>query len=166
MSIAAMNAYAEVTRGADRNPVGTNADEGRGKKELARITAYVPTEAIATYVALLGLIEPGPGAPRWILLGITALIAIFLCWYFWSGATTELPGKVLVWQCVFALVGLAAWASALPNSPFFSFDWYSARYGAAAVIILSPVIPRVAERLKIAPPRDDDGEASRRPTSR
>ena len=44
--------------GVTRRPSGTNADEGKFRQELARITVYVPTEAIGVYVALLAIRVP------------------------------------------------------------------------------------------------------------
>jgi hypothetical protein len=153
MSIAAVTAYAELEQGTERRPAGTNADEDNLKKELARITAFVPTEAVATYVGILGITTPSGEGGRWVLLGAIAAVAIFLCWYFWQTAETSLPGKALVWSIVFALIGLAAWAAALPSSPFFSFDGYSTTIGGIAVLLLAPIVPRLATLVGVSPPR-------------
>lgn len=154
MSIAAVTAYAELKAGTDRKPAGTNTDDSRVQKELARITAFVPTEAIATYVGVLGITTPKSELWRWILLVVMAVVAVFLCWYYWSGSTTSLPRKALWLSMGFALVGLGAWASALPSSPFFSIPGYTTVIGGIVVIVLSPIIPRIAERLGVAPPRE------------
>ncbi len=153
MSIAAANAYAEVMQGAVRRPAGTNADEGALKKELARITAFVPTEVVATYVAVLGILTPDSEGWRWGLLAIIGGLAVFLCWYFWKTASQALPGKALGWSIVFALVGLAAWASALPSSPFFSIDGYTTKIGGIIVLIAAPIIPRLAVLVGVSPPK-------------
>ena len=153
MSIAATSAYAEVVSGAVRKPAGTNTDEGALKKELARITAFVPTEVVATYVAVLGILTPSSEGWRWGLLVIIAGLTVFLCWYFWKTATQTLPRKALTWSIVFALAGLLAWASALPASPFFSFDGYTTKLGGIAVLIAAPIIPRLAVLVGVSPPR-------------
>ena len=155
MSIAAVTTYAEMARGAERNPAGTNTDENPVKKELARITAFVPTEAVATYVGILGITTPNSDKGRWILLGVIAGLALFLCWFYWKTAKTALPKKALGWSAVFALIGLAAWAAALPSSPFFSIDGYTTTFGGIAVLVAAPIIPRLAVLLNVAPPRED-----------
>jgi hypothetical protein len=154
VSIAATTTYAELKKGQARKPVGTNADEGAVKKELGRITAFVPTEVVSTYVAILGITTPNSHVWRWVLLLVIALLAVFLCWYFWKTASIGLPAKALTWSIVFALVGLAAWAAALPSSPFFSFDGYSTTIGGIAVLIAAPVIPRLATLVGVAPPKE------------
>jgi hypothetical protein len=152
MSIAGVTTYAELKAGQPRGPSGTNPDEAKGRKALARVTAFVPTEAISTYVAVLALLTPKSGWGRWTLLGVIAIITVVICWYFWKRSTTALPTKALVWSIVFALIGLAAWASALPDSPFFSIHGYTTVIGGAAIILLASVIPKVAEIVGVSPP--------------
>jgi hypothetical protein len=153
VSIAAVTTYAQLAKGATRAPTGANADEANLKKELARITAFVPTEAVATYVGILGITTPSKDLWRWVLLGAIGLLAVFLCWYNWQTAATNLAKKALVWSVVFALVGLAAWAAALPSSPFFSIPGYTTVIGGIAVLLLAPIVPRFAVLVGVSPPK-------------
>lgn len=155
MSIAGVTTYAEMKQGTSRRPSGANADEAKGRKALARITAFVPTEAISTYVAALALLKPGSEGARWALLGVIAALTVFLCFYYWKRSQTALPLKALVWSIIFAIVGLAAWASALPDSPFYSIPDYTTVVGGFAVLILAVLTPKVAELVGVAPAPGD-----------
>ena len=145
-----MTTYAEATV-SGRTPSGTNVDEGKVRKELGRITAFVPTEAIGPYAAIIGIFKPASDGERWAILGIVAGIAVFLCWWFWRSGP-KLPRKALYWSMAFALVGLAAWAAALPDSPFFVINDYNTAVGGVAIIALAPIIPRLAVLFGVAPP--------------
>jgi hypothetical protein len=156
MSIATMSNYAELNAGATtRGAAGTNSDDDALKTALARITGYVPTEAVASYVAALGILTPNSSGGRWALFLAIAALAAFLVFYYWkTTAADPKPGKTaLYWQLVFALGGLAAWAAALPSSPFLSIHNYSAALGGLIIVIVSPAVPLLANLVHVSPPK-------------
>lgn len=128
--------------------------------ELAR---YVPTEAIAVYIAILagafGPLKVPVGkklsdldfATRWqfffIMLGATAA----LVWLVYAAKTRETPAKdpdkrynIPVFEMTVAVVAMAAWAAALPDTPFADFDWYGGWLSPIVISTTTALLPLIA----------------------
>ena len=170
MSIAAATRQAYVVE-ADSQDTSFRAAAAQPDVEssLERIAQWIPTEAVGIYIALLGLITPDDADARWILFGIgVLLVVLFLVLNTalvnkrgaeeWkkqgkTGTPPKLAGKRLRALLLLTLTAFVAWACALPATPF--LDWWSDAtvLGGAAVIVLAPFYPKVAELLDIKMPQ-------------
>ena len=113
----------------------------------------IPTEILTLYVAVLATLEQvdkvGHGA--W-----TAFVIFLACTpvVFWLIYATKIrnagkpvpssPADWPIWEMFAATVAFAAWAFALPNSPFKTFDWYSPGLSGIAVLIVSTTLGLLA----------------------
>jgi hypothetical protein len=137
----------------------------KGASDLAR---YIPTEAVALYIAILGgafgaLKVPTGEKPssldyssRWHFYFIMLAVTAALVWLVYAAKTRETPAKdpgkrfnIPVFEMAIATVAMAAWAAALPDSPFADFKWYGGWFAAIVLstsIALLPLIAAAAGR--------------------
>jgi hypothetical protein len=118
---------------------------------LESIAAYIPSEALAVYIAAVGVFQPKGNVEPWfwLLVGIGAVV--FFGWLAGMDRNVPTPRDKLMIVIVLALVSFVTYAGALPGSPFTVID---ARATAAAGILalaLSFALPRIARILKVAP---------------
>jgi hypothetical protein len=127
---------------------------------LRLIAAYVPSEAIAAYIILLGLLNPPADSAsgdvtivRLVVFVIGVLVAFALSFItFQGGGLTrrEQRRRQLV-VGVMATVSFATFAAAMPSF-FFDTTIVSigfSRWAAIAVVIVSVVMPTVARALNV-----------------
>lgn len=135
---------------------------------LERIVQWIPSEAVGSYVALLGLFGPNGTGARWVLFVIgAALVVVFLLLNTalvnkrgaeeWrrqkkSGDPPKLSTKRVLILLGLTLIAYVAWACALPETPF--LDWWTDATiaGGAAVIVLALLLPKLAELLNVKMP--------------
>jgi hypothetical protein len=124
---------------------------------LDQMVAYVPSEVIGIYVAGVGIIGATSGVVKWALFCLAlALVPLFV----WladriarqsNPGLSRAPGK-LVLVGSFAVCAFAAWACALPDTPFASLWGADAtRYGSFAAVVLAALMPKIAVALGLAP---------------
>jgi hypothetical protein len=130
------------------------------QSSLRLIAAYVPSEAIAAYIILLGLLNPPADSAsgdvtivRLVVFVIGVLVAFALSFItFQGGGLTrrEQRRRQLV-VGVMATVSFATFAAAMPSF-FFDTTIVSigfSRWAAIAVVIVSVVMPTVARALNV-----------------
>lgn len=114
---------------------------------------YIPTEVLTLYVAVLaavqqeGHVTPTDWLAFWIFLFATPLIVWLVYGAKLKTLQKPLPlnfGAWPVWEMFAATGAYAAWAFALPNSPFTEFSWYSSGLSALAVLVVSTLLGLVA----------------------
>jgi hypothetical protein len=159
-----------TVRPADGTAAAGTAGAGRtitplkGASDLAR---YVPTEAVAVYVAVLAGAFTAPTLSanqklyqldytnRWWFFGAMLVVTAALSWLIYAAKTrTEDRTRhdVPVFEMVIATVAMAAWAAALPDSPFADFKWYGGWFPPIVLGTTTALIPLIAEALgKTAP---------------
>lgn len=137
----------------------------KGANELAR---WIPTEAVALYTAILAgafgpLSVPAGKAlkdlnfsSRWLFYFAMLAATAALVWLIYAAKTRETPAKspgkrrnVPVFEMGMAVAAMAAWAAALPDSPFATFDWYGEWFPPVVLstsIVLLPLIAAAAGR--------------------
>ena len=122
---------------------------------LSTITAYVPTEILITYVAVVAAIAgtavgasaaPSPQG-LWVTFVAFLIATPVVVWLVYAGklrtAGKPLPRDIRDWprwEMVAATVGYLAWAFALPSTPFTSFAWYNAGVAGVAVLITATML--------------------------
>ena len=155
-------------RDIQRASAGTDQTETPGASALAAIVAYIPTEVIILYVAALAAVR-AKDLPSGTSARVTASVVssassaelltfiIFLIitpvivWLLFAGkvkAAGKLipasPSKWPVWEMSAAIVAFAAWAYALPDSPFSRFSWYTVALGTLVVLVVSTALGLLA----------------------
>lgn len=149
-----LDATTPVTRESARNPDVQSAVE--------RVTEWIPTETVGLYVALLGLLSPEGSKGRWVLFG--AGIALTIGFLLLNSALIHKravakweeaengeprPPRIALWRqgvlLVVCVVSFAAWACALPATPFLSLWSNATTIGGVAVLVLATATPKVAE---------------------
>lgn len=164
-----------ITAGAKTSVVPqTGSSSGQGRtitplKQAAEVARYIPTEAIALYVAILagafGALTPKTGqklyefdfTSRWIFYVVMLVVTAALVWLVYAAKTHQndidrREHDVPVFEMVIAAVAMACWAAALPDSPFQDFKWYGGWFAAIVLSTSAAIIPLIAQALgKTAP---------------
>lgn len=139
------------------------------ESSVERITAWIPTEVVGTYVALVGLFLPKSSGARWSLLVIgMVLVPVFVCV---DGALVNKRGSSAwrarrqqgdapkittrqLWLCsLLAMLAFIAWAMALPSTPFVSWFANATKFGGGAVVVLALLLPKIGELLDLSLPQ-------------
>ena len=142
-----------MTRLAEHDPAPT-------ENALGLITAYIPSEAIAVYLAALGILIPGAIATedqvtRVRLICFVAGLAVALVIAFANldstGMTTREAYRRRFVVAVLGGVAFAIYAAATPT--FFFGGTFNTipftEYAAVAAIVAAPVMPVVAKALSV-----------------
>lgn len=119
---------------------------------------YIPTEIITLYVAVIAALNTPAAAAAtssppsgWITFWIFILATPLVTWLVYGAKlkNLDLPTPLKfsawpLWEMCAATAAFAAWAFALPNSPFGHFDWYSSALSGLVVLIASTVLGLLA----------------------
>ncbi len=114
---------------------------------------YIPTEVVTIYVAFLAginttdAVTPGDWRAFWGFLSATPLVVWLIYAAKVKTAGKPLPVKFRVWplwEMCAGTVAYAAWAFALPNTPFSSVAWYSAGLAGVLVLVVSTALGLLA----------------------
>jgi hypothetical protein len=120
---------------------------------MATVTAYVPTEIIAVYTFVIASLERAGLAVSWAFLAATPVFV----WLVYAARCVEEQKPIPwswkgwpYWEAISASIAFAAWATALPNSPFINAQWIKDKaswvepeHGAIALAIVSVLLPLV-----------------------
>lgn len=166
MSIAAAARQSFAAEAADTTPALTLAETTPDvQSAIEKITAWIPTEVVAIYIALLGIFTPDSSGGKWAIFAAGAVLV--LVFVILNGLLLnkraadkwEAEGKpgnppTFSWSKACGLVvlsGLAyvAWTFALPASPWLDVTDKAPQIGGAAVLVLSLLIPKVAQALDL-----------------
>lgn len=124
------------------------------------IAGYIPAEAIATYIAVLGLLTPGAGASadqvqliRLVCFVIGLAVSVGLAFItFKGGNLTKREQQRRQWVVAgLAAVGFAIYAAAMPSF-FFQTEILTIPWGqwaAVLAIIAALVMPTVAKAVRV-----------------
>ncbi len=123
---------------------------------LTALMAYIPTEILTAYVAILAGLQVAdqrtqapPGA--WVSFWVFPLLTSTLVWALYAGKCRTAgkvlptsPGKWPMWEMSAATVAFVVWAFALPNTGFADLAWYKPGLATAAVLLVTLVLAAVA----------------------
>ncbi|QIN83743.1 hypothetical protein GBA63_14700 [Rubrobacter tropicus] len=124
---------------------------------LEAIVTYIPTEIVATYVAVVAVIHPtiagttteAPVAD-WIVFLAFLVLTPITAWLVYAAkclnAGKQLPtGAALpLWEMSAATVAFVVWAATLPETPLGGFPWYTSGLAAILLLIVSMVLGLIA----------------------
>jgi hypothetical protein len=135
-------------RAADQQAAGKPAPVGVPANIVNQLVLWIPVETITLYVGYLALFDPAkPTAGtklcandftwRWVGFGVFCFLTTVIVLGTYIGKRREAgkkpPFKVPIFEMVFGTVAFAAWAAALPETPFADVCGYKASYGGYAV---------------------------------
>jgi hypothetical protein len=151
MSIMAMSRQAARTKAA---PDGAKPLDSA----LAKIAAYIPGEVVATYLAIVGIWEPGSDAARWGCFAVGMGLLTALCVIGWRlqvmAAATPAQAPTfshLCWVFVIAGVAFTAYAMALPGSAFTTAWSDATKFGGLAALVLATILPSFGKLVGVDP---------------
>jgi hypothetical protein len=128
------------------------ADDSR-QSAISQIATYIPSDVLATYIALVGIFPHGSKTAKWALFGIGVGLCVLLPMtnLISSGLQTRdgWPKQIVV--IVMAVIAFAAYAMALPDTVFAGYVTDPSRLGGAAALVLALVLPSVASAFGINP---------------
>jgi hypothetical protein len=143
---------------------GTPESQSAVTTALKVIITYIPTEVLTLYVAVLAAIQdPNRKSPRslWLAFYCFLIATPIIVWLVYAAKVRAaskplplLPRAWPLWEMFAATVAYAAWAFALPDSPFkYSFtnwnslalnDWYSPALAGVIVLVISTLLGLLA----------------------
>ncbi len=148
---------------ANLDQVATSAGQpaataSTGTTALAAIAAYIPTEIVTVYVAVLaavgitvsdasstvsGAVAIAPVAPYVGFIVLTPIVVWGLYAVKVVTAGKRLPRSFKAWpkwEMIAATISFAVWGAALPASPLLTFSWFNVAVGGVAVLIVSMLL--------------------------
>jgi hypothetical protein len=144
-----------------RQAARTKAEAGDGKpldSALAKIAAYIPSEVIATYLAVLGIWQPDSKAERWACFGVNSGLLAALCVLGWALQRQAAPTPAkrptlqhLFWVFIIAAVAFVTYAMAVPGSAFTSVWSDATKFGGIAALLLAAVLPSFGKLVGVDP---------------
>lgn len=139
---------------------GSDEGENAVKSAMERIAAFIPSEAIAIYVAGFGILTPDTSTAKWTIFGVALVLIPIFIWlnYVTENRKRRRTGKAkvrTVWLIVlFAVVAYVAWAAAMPGTPFLELSDDATRIGGFVVVIAAALMYKAGEVLGIVPNAD------------
>jgi hypothetical protein len=135
-------------------PTPPNLPAGNGVNTAMHVLfGYIPTEILTLYVAVLAALhKPGQTTNVDWRTFVAFLIATpFVVWLVYAGrviANTKpvpiWPSQWPFWEMFAATVAYLAWAFALPDTPFSSYNWYSSALAGVIVLLASAILGLLA----------------------
>jgi peptidoglycan/LPS O-acetylase OafA/YrhL len=148
---------------ASRNAIRSdNADDMADQTRstaLAQITMYIPSDVLAIYVAVLGVMTPSSDRTKWTVFAIGAALCVCVPFLSLWAAVRSSPGQPHPrWAkqaavALLAVIAFTAYAMAVPDTVFLT-TWLrddANRIGAASALVLSLLLPLLASGLRITP---------------
>jgi hypothetical protein len=148
-----------IEKTPDVSGPGVTAPQKTLDSAMEKITAFIPSEVIGSYVAVLGIISPETDVGKWVIFFICLLlIPVFMLLGYWTkkkqakaGQSTPTSKRDTAILMLFAAVAFVAWAMALPGTPFLSLNARATAIGGASVIIITLIIYKIADLLDLVP---------------
>jgi hypothetical protein len=157
---ASLDAPREARRPRPRRPTPPStrapaAEQSAAAGHAEILLRLIPTEIIGAYIALLSVLafkQPvdcqSSYSGRWWLFGLTVGLTPAVVALIYLGTAKRAGQKfkwsVIAFDMVAATIAFAAWASALPSTPFGNLCQWHPGYGTAAVIVTAVFLPLLA----------------------
>lgn len=142
--------YLQLARVPGKEP----APESTVTAALGVIVSYIPTEVITAYVAVVAALQDKSASsvvPPWAAFWAFLVASPIVVWLVYAakvqGAGQPVPFSPMAWprwEMSAATIAYAAWAFALPGTPFVSYSWYSTALAGVMVPIVAVVLGLLA----------------------
>ena len=149
------------------DPASTVATQSQNSV-LSQVATYIPSEVVATYVALQGIFSTGSESTaseptKWVLFGVGVALCVALPVLNFITTRQAVPpaadgAAAPKWSkqfivIVMAIVAFTAYAMALPSTVFNDLFKSANLDGAAAALVLAVLMPAIANafRIKLSP---------------
>jgi hypothetical protein len=126
----------------------------QAKEAFSNLTAFVPSEVVALYVAWLGLWSPQTDTAKWLAFFVCLfLIPVFMFVNYLIQKQSADSAKTKVWIIlfIFAVVAFVVWAAAMPATPFLYFGEKVPTVAGFVVPILAALMTKIAKALGVVP---------------
>jgi len=141
---------AAVPAGAEPPPQ-TSASNGL-TDALQVIVAYIPTEVLTLYVAVLTTLQSPAKEPLWVafwgfLVGTPVVVWILFATKLNAAGRSKpwSPRQWPIWEMLAATVSFFVWAFALPGNPWAqSFHWYTPALAGVMALVVSALLALLA----------------------
>lgn len=120
---------------------------------LETLAAFIPSEALATYIVGLSWFSPASRAEGWGLLLVGGLSVVCFSVVAGLDRTARPSPRKMATVVSLALVSFVVYAGALPESPFQELTDEATKLFGFAALILALLLPRIARILRVAPER-------------
>lgn len=146
MSVRAMTTAAVVrptpSPSVLREQPSTLALGGQTDDLLTQLTKYIPTEIVAAYTAVVGVLPVdaaqrscgGDFTARWVAAGAFALLTpatVQTVYVIKRRTAGNLGPQIATFELSVALIAFIAWAALLPLTPLLTWCWWKPSYGTA-----------------------------------
>jgi hypothetical protein len=146
MSVRAMASAAVAKRTPTSSVLREQPSTARSGEQaddlLAQLTKYIPTEIVAAYTAVVGVLPVdaaqrscgGDFTARWVALGAFALLTpatVQTVYVIKRRAANNIGPQVATFELSVALIAFLAWAALLPLTPLSTWCWWKPSYGTA-----------------------------------
>jgi hypothetical protein len=140
----------------DAAPVAANSvakAAGNATDALQVVAAYIPTEILTLYVAVLAALHQSGQDIRngWFVFIVFLFATPAVVWLVFAGkikaANKNIPWKPKqwpLWEMFAAAFAYVAWAFTLPTNPFTQLSWYSASVAGLVVLTVSIILGLIA----------------------
>jgi hypothetical protein len=116
------------------------------------VAAYIPSEALAAYIAITAILAPATLASRGtvMFLALALNIVFVLTGYAYDQQSiTAAQSRTINRRAKFRAIGVASWAllayaAAMPDGLLTSFDWYKLQYGGVVALVSAILLPLIA----------------------
>jgi len=144
MSVRAMTAAAVARRTPTssvlREQPSSVRPGGQTDDLLTQLTKYIPTEIVAAYTAVVGVLPVdarscgGDFTVRWVALGAFALltpVTVQTVYVIKRRVAGNVGPQLATFELSVALIAFLAWATLLPLTPLLTWCWWKPSYGTA-----------------------------------
>jgi hypothetical protein len=139
----------EIARSTAENPAGQTA----ATSTLASIAAYIPTEILTVYVAVIAALAGSATTTTtgWIAFWFFFISTPIVVWLTYAAKVRQATGDVPVnprewpvWEMIAATLAYLAWAFALPATPFAALSFYSPAIAGVIVLVVTTGLALIA----------------------
>jgi hypothetical protein len=125
--------------------------QSKAQASLEAIAAYIPSEAIALYLAALGAFQPSSLTSKvfWLVVGLGFVAGLVVL-----GALdrkTRPPRDKTLIVIGIGLVSFTVYAAAIPGSPFLELHPQATIAAGFIALVMATFLPRIAGLLGVAP---------------
>jgi len=104
-----------------------------------RLIKYIPSEIVAAFISMNGIVQSMAAKPDWIDWAIFILLLVITPLYIWR-VTTPKGEPAPMGQIAISTLSYVVWVFAL-GGPFIALSWYQSVYGALILPLYTLIVP-------------------------